>query len=411
MPTNRDREILRALAQTVSELASLPEMSDKRRMWRALNALKPERPMVMIDQVCWNEMNVDDELTNQCTDAQCQGYETTLRRIIYRYKHMSADYVVDGWIPVPMAITGANLGVAADEQTQITDPTSDVLSHKYSNQIQHIDDIYKVKMPVVGHDIKETERRLSFARDIFDGVIEVRPQGWDPYISVWDPITSWMGIENALVALMDEPDLIHALVDRVVAAYMSMLDQMVEKGLLTGPQSWIHCTGAWTDELPPSGYNPAQPRTKDIWAFGLAQMLGSVSPAMYNEFEIEPCKPMLNRFGLVYYGCCEPLDDRLNLVRKIGNVRKVSMSPWVKEARGAEAIGGEFVYSRKPNPALLGSPAFDETEVRRTLTATRDLCKQYKCPLEFIQKDISTVQYEPERLWRWSQIAMEVALG
>ena len=31
--------------------------------------------MVMIDQVCWNEMNVDDELTLHCADAECRGYE------------------------------------------------------------------------------------------------------------------------------------------------------------------------------------------------------------------------------------------------------------------------------------------------------------------------------------------------
>ena len=44
-------------------------------LWRKLNGLKPERPMVMIDQVCWNEMNVDDELTLRCEDPECRGYE------------------------------------------------------------------------------------------------------------------------------------------------------------------------------------------------------------------------------------------------------------------------------------------------------------------------------------------------
>jgi hypothetical protein len=45
---------------------------------------------------------------------------------------------------------------------------------------------------------------------------------------------------------------------------MQMLDQLEEQGLLTGPQSLIHCTGAFTDALPADGYRPDKPRTKDI---------------------------------------------------------------------------------------------------------------------------------------------------
>ena len=32
-----------------------------------------------------------------------------------------------------------------------------------------------------------------------------------------------------------------------------------------------------------------------------------------------------------------------------------------------------------------------------------------RCHIEFIMKDISTVRYEPQRLWEWARIAMEVA--
>jgi len=35
------------------------------------------------------------------------------------------------------------------------------------------------------------------------------------------------------------------------------------------------------------------------------------------------------KFGLVYYGCCEPLDGKIDIVREIPNLRKISMSPWV----------------------------------------------------------------------------------
>ena len=98
-------------------------------------------------------------------------------------------------------------------------------------------------------------------------------------------------------------------------------------------------------------------------------------------------------------------------VRMIPNVRKVSMSPWVDQERGAAEIGGDFVYSRKPNPALLATDQFHPEQVRADLAETRAVCEEHGCPLEFILKDISTVRYQPERLFEWARIAMEVVDG
>ena len=87
------------------------------------------------------------------------------------------------------------------------------------------------------------------------------------------------------------------------------------------------------------------------------------------------------------------------------------MSPWVNEERGAEEIGRDFVYSRKPSPALMAVGVFDLERVRENLTATRNICEKYDCPLEFILKDISTVRYQPERLFQWAAAAMQVVGG
>ena len=115
----------------------------------------------------------------------------------------------------------------------------------------------------------------------------------------------------------------------------------------------------------------------------MAQMFSTVSPRMFKEFE----------------------------VRMIPNVRKVSMSPWINEERGAEEIGCDFVYSRKSSPALLVVDNFNPERVRENLTATKNICARYGCPLEFILKDISTVRYQPERLFQWAAAAMQVVGG
>lgn len=404
-----DAKVLRRLAASVAEVAALPVQEEKRQLWRKLNARNPSRPMVMIDQVCWNEMNVGDELTLRCRDAECRVFEDRFRRILYQWKHFPVDMVVESFVPVPKAIRNTGFGVAVHEQVAVSDSTSSVMGHKYENQFQNEADLEKIRVPRISHDAEETKRRLAVAHELFDGLLEVRSWGADPYLSLWDPIATWMGVENALYALADRPDFMHRLLTRLTDGYLSMLDQLEQQGLLCAPQCLIHCTGAYTDELPAPGYDPKAPRTKDLWMFGLAQMLSTVSPAMFKEFEVDYAGRICARFGLVYYGCCDPLDGKMAEVRMIPNVRKVSMSPWVDEERGAAEIGGDFVYSRKPSPAFLAVDNFSPDRIRANLTATRDVCRKNGCPLEFILKDISTVRYQPQRLSEWAHVAMEVA--
>jgi hypothetical protein len=408
----KDISILRELAACVAEIAALPVQDEKRMLWRKLNGRKPARPMVMIDQVCWNEMNIGAELTLQCADAECRGYEDYLRKTIYQWKHFPVDMVVEPLIKVPKAICNSGFGISIQEEIAIGDSTNPIVGHKYENQLQTEADLEKIRMPLVSHDTAETERRLTVAHEIFDGLLTVRSWGLDGldfYLSLWDPIAMWMGVENALYAMVDKPDFMHRLLTRMTDGYLSMLDQLEAQSLLCEPQSFIHCTGAYTDELPAPGYDANKPRTKDIWMFGLAQMLSTVSPEMFKEFEVDYTSRICARFGLVYYGCCDPLDGKMAEVRMIPNVRKVSMSPWVNQERGAAEIKGDFVYSRKPSPALLATDHFHPDQVQADLIASRNICDKYGCPLEFILKDISTVRYEPERLFEWARIAMQVA--
>ncbi|MCM8768162.1 MAG: hypothetical protein NC911_00530 [Candidatus Omnitrophica bacterium] len=409
MISQKDKKIIRDLAKQVKEIASLPIQEEKRRLWRKLNRLEAERPMVLIAQVCWNEMNVNEELNVLCESPECQHYEIRLRRLLYQWRHFPVDMVMEPFIPVFKAVSSTGFGIEVKEEILVTDPTSSVVSHKFINQFETESDLEKIKEPLVSYDEGETQRQLEVAEELFGGLLEVRSRGVEPYLSLWDPLATWMGVENALLALVERPDYIHQILDRMPSGYLSLLDQLEKNGLLCPPQSLIHCTGAWTDELPAFGYNPEKPRTKDIWMFGLAQMLGTVSPKMFKEFEVDYTARIANRFGLVYYGCCEPLHDKIAEVRLIPHVRKISMSPWVDQEKAAEQIGRDFVFSRKPNPAFLAGSVFDEELVRKDLFQTKKICQNYGCSLEFILKDISTVRYQPERLFQWAKVAMEVA--
>ncbi len=404
----QDKEVLQELGEQVAEIAALPVQQEKIRMWKALNGLQPVRPMVMIDQVCWHEMDVDEELVLRTEDPFCQGIERQLRRKLYAWRHMPVDMVIDPWIDIPKQINGAHLGMQAVEDRAVLDPSNDVVGHYYIDQLQTEADLEKIRMPQVHLDQAGTARAEEQAHEIFDDILPVRMQGMIPNFAIWDRIVEWHGVERSLLDLVDRPEFVHMLLTRVTDGYMTMLDQLEAEGLLGQPESLVHCTGAYTDELPTAGYDPARPRAKDLWTSGMAQIFASVSPKMHQTFELDYAVRWYERFGLVYYGCCEPLDNKLDIIRKIPNLRKISMSPWVNVEKGAERIAEDFVFSRKPSPAFLAVDTFNPDAVREDLEETRQACARHGTPLELILKDISTVRYDPQRLWRWADIAMEV---
>jgi hypothetical protein len=316
--------------------------------------------------------------------------------------------VVEGFVDIPMVVHNSGFGIQRMEETAVFDPSNDVIGHRYLDQLGNEEDLEKIQPPVVRLDREATAKRRAWAEEIFDGVMPVRMRGSYPTFSPWDRLVEWRGPQEAVFDLVMRPDYCHALMRRLTDVHLNMLDQMERAGCLGPCQGLIHCTGAWTDHLASSNPENPKARAKDMWTFAMAQIFSTVSPAMHEEFEIRYAKEWCDRFGLVYYGCCEPLDDRIDKIRLLPNVRKISMSPWVRVERGAEAIGGDYVFSRKPSPAFLARDDWRPNEVEADLRETIDACKRHGCPLELILKDISTVHYEPQRLWQWVDIAMRL---
>lgn len=433
----KDLGIVRELAKQVSDIAALPVQQDTIALWKALNGLRPARPMVTLDGIPWHEMDVDGELALQTEDGFCRGVETTLRRTLYQWRHMRADMVVQPEILMPKVIRMDGFGIRVEAVAEALDPDNDVISRSFVDQLQTEDDVHRIHAPTVTLDREATATVEERAREIFDGILPLRMQGWLPEanqwpgflsqpgtrsladgmwpdgagnlaFAPWDLIVMWRGAENVLFDLADRPPLMHQIMRVVTDAHLAMLDQIERLGLLGHSQGMIRSSGAHTDELPAAGFDQQHPRTEDVWTSGMAQIMTSVSPAMFKEFELDYAIGWFERFGLVYYGCCEALDDKMDHVRRIPRVRKVSMSSWVDVERGAEQIGRDFVFSRKPNPAFVAGDTWDARLVERDLLDTIERCARHGCPLELILKGISTVRGRPQRLWEWVDIAMRL---
>jgi len=159
----------------------------------------------------------------------------------------------------------------------------------------------------------------------------------------------------------------------------------------------------YTHALPQNG-GPV--RARDLWVLSESQETVLVSPKMFEEFVFPYQLPVIERFGRSYYGCCEPVHSRWHLLQKIPNLKRVSISPWCDEEFMADALGRDYVFSRKPNPTLISTERFDEDTIRGDLRKT--LKAAASCNVEIIMKDVHTLAGEPWRMARWVKIAREV---
>lgn len=400
MTTTNGRTVVRDLARRYAEIAALPRQQETINAWRRLNVLKPARPMVCIAQLPWEELNWGQEkMVN--AEGLLHMYEKHLRMTIYAWENFKADMVVRPYFEVHKTVRNCDLGPAAKVQRL-------GLSMHFSDQLATVEEVQALQTPVIEVDPADDQRRLAEVRELFDGILPVRLAGHGRHSGLWDRISQLISPERMLYDLADRPEYMSALIKKFVEIENGILDQYERHGLLEAAPAGIHCTGGFCDELPAPGYDGKQARAKDTWTFAMAQMFSEVSPAMHEEFEILPMKPLLERYGLVYYGCCEPLHHKIDIVRKIKNVRKISVSPWANKEMAAAKIHGDYVFSAKPNPAYVAMGSFDEALVRKDLEETLAICRRHDTPCELILKDVSTVCKDPSRLTQWERIAMEL---
>ena len=149
--------------------------------------------------------------------------------------------------------------------------------------------------------------------------------------------------------------------------------------------------------------------TRDkLWVFCAAQEMARVSPAMHDEFMLQYQLPIIDKFGLVAYGCCEDLTKKIDMLRQIPNLRRIAVSPFADVRRCAEQIGDEYVMSWRPSPAEMVSVQFDPDYIRKVTREALEAAVANDCIVDITLKDVETVQGHPERIHQWVQIVREV---
>ncbi len=408
MLSREEIETIRSLAREYARIALQPEQDEKKKIWIAHNDLETNtRPLVLIDQVCWSEMDVDGALEPRVSDPYWREVELWLRQAVYQWAHMPVDRVYDPYVALPAPIRSTGWGIDADSDILRLQKSSEVASRHYKNQINEEEDLERIHTPILRLDQEALAAIRETAGEVFDGIIPWKLAGVTMHLGLWDVISSWMGVESCYYEIVDRPEMMHALMEKLTAGVLSQVAQLNEMGLFDIDSHLCHCSHTHSNRLPGANCDRDRPKSKDAWAFGLAQLFTAASPAATREFEAAYMKRIFPMFGAIYYGCCERLDDRLDIVGALPNVRKISCSPWSDRERFAERLPDGIIMSNKPSPALLATDSFNEDAARSDISRTIAAARRHNRPLEMILKDISTVRKDPKRLWRWAEIAME----
>ncbi len=415
--TPGEREILRDLARRAAAIGHDPVNAERKALWNRLNSLAACRPLVYIWQrvanVPWNELDVNGELTLRTASPLARELEMELRQRLYRFTHLVDDSVFEPKMYCTYEISDSGYGVV--EETEHTEVNiNDISSKHYGKAIETEADLDKIQPPVLTYDAERTAAKFAAMQDIFAGILEVEQRlcldnnltFWAP---AWDTLVRLMGVEAVLLNFALSPEFMHKAIDRLMNAGLKLLDQYDALPLpLTNAANETTGSGGL------ACHQGLQARTapgnlKNLWGCAASQIFAQGSPAMHNEFAIAYEKKWLERFGLAYCGCCEPLHNRAEYLRQIRNLRKVSISPWADLDQAVERLGGDYVLSIKINPFGFAESAWDIERHRKELAAILD--KTRGVPTEIILKDVSTVNSQPERLWQWAEMARGLVAG
>jgi hypothetical protein len=404
-----DVSILRELLKRKREIAQDPIMETRRQLWTQHASLNSQRPMILAEVG-----GVLDEVvplaTLQCQAAWAREMERGLRALIFNYEYVGDDTVVEPWIPYGWHVTIGDFGV---KPAFVHGSNEGKLgSYTWEPPIKDLDadfDLLHVRELSVKRE--KTEAWRSFVEDLFGDILPVRLRAnyWWTTGLTWTAI-DLIGLEPLMMAMYDNPEGLHRLMAFLRDDFMHMLDWFEDEGLLSlnNENDYVGSgTQGYTDELPQPDWQAGDPvRIKDLWGLCESQETVGISPSMFEEFIFPYQLPIIRRFGLSYYGCCEPIHNRWHMIQRIPNLRRVSISPWCDQEKMAKALGQDYIFCRKPNPTLISTEHFNEAMIREDLHETLRVAGQG--PLELVMKDVHTLCNQPLRLGRWVTLAREV---
>lgn len=405
MLSRQDRAIMQDLARRYLEVCRSERNAVKRQLWFRHNSLHPTRPLFLA-MTRQHFIEDTDASRTGCADPFLQLFERELKRRLY-HAACDDDTVFEPWLVHHATHVPSSPGAGPWGVPFVHEQVPGGTGWHIKPTILEPEDLCRLVRP--SHHIDEVvtaegrDKLLDAVGDILPVVIDRGPMLRSFPGDIATDIGFLRGHEQMLWDLVDRPDWYHQLLALLRDGVQASHDACAAAG------DWSRTCGdnqsmPYAEELPLPSASPDPVARRTLWWFMAAQEYASISPAMHDEFLLQYQLPILRQFGLVAYGCCEDLTRKIDILRKIPNLRRIAVTPWADVPACAEQIGHDYVCSWRPNPARMVCCGYDENQVRLEIAAGLDEFARHDCRVDITLKDVQTVEGHPERIRDWCRV-------
>lgn len=399
----RDREILRQRAQIQLNFANSPQNDAILKKWQAQAEGRREAPPVRLLFSNFRHEVITPRL--QCEGGEARRLEAVLLETLVGRELFDDDTPVSPTFQMTWHTHVRPFGIQPSV-TRAGGPNA---------QGFHIDPVItdlaseadKLRGGSFGVDREGTLRRREMLEDVLGDILPVRMVMGSLPGSITNPLVHLMGMEAYYIAMYDCPDIVHEVMEMATGVYESYYDFLEKERLLlptNGLSPLAQESFAFTNELP----DDKAALTTDCWGYLESQETTAVSADTFGEFVFPYQQRLVDRFGLLSYGCCERVDAIWpDYLSKWPKLRKLSVSPFNNEARIGEYLrGSRIVYYSKPRAEFVtcDGPLNDEA-----ITAYfKGVCESASgCLFEIAQREVGTIYGDFERGRRYVRLARE----
>ena len=422
MYPEKELQHIRKLAEETAGYARSDEMEARRKLWTQLNSFKFTRPAVYIRVIPFHEFTSEKEYV--CTDPYLRGIEKSLLLNRYRMK-LQDDFIIEPFVSVRAVFNGNAEGVyGVPADVDIFVPTS------YGVSVQELDtktstasgkahiaplaeeeDFEKLHVADYSINEKKTAERFERASEVFNGILEVDVDRRGELCEMWHNEISNMlgrlrGPEQIIWDVYDRPEWFHKLLAFMRDSILKNMDQTEAAG---GFSMLCHQNQSfpYAEELAPPATGVNGVKTSQLWGYSASQETETFGPDHFNEFMVEYQVPIMERYGLTAYGCCENLTQKIDVLRKVKNLRRIAVTPFSDVRKCAEQLGKDYVASYRPSPSTAVARKVDEDFVRKETRQAFEIFEANGCTFDITLKDVETVAGDPNALIKWSEIVRE----
>ena len=398
--SSADRLILRDLAKKQMAYAQSEANQKTVQLWFRHNACKGERPPIHLELWTFQDEIIPKRL--RCEGESARLAEAALYKNFLNHELFNDDFPVPDYFPLAEYVYRIPFGLEVKREH-----AADSLGHRFERYIHDLEkDFDKLSESIIVHDPTHAENEQSFYDSIFGDILPARIIQNALYSAPTQDIVHIMSMETMYIAMLDCPVLFHEMMKKYTADNLRYFRYLESEKLLkptTGGEPLGQGSWCFNHELPDTAE-----KTTGLWGFMDSQETSSISPSMFEELIFPYYREIAANFGLLSYGCCEAVHGIWDkCLSKLGNLKKVSISPWCDMNYMAERLRGKnIIFHRKPSPNYLGvDKTLDEDAFRTHISETLQAAKG--CFLEITQRDVYSINHDENKAKRYVEIIRE----